>query len=124
MSDWWLTINTAGTIACWHLGDVDDDQREQLITRARALLDVPVDDLGVHLHQGRPHDKLIDRCTVRDRAELAGVDPAALTAYRGRVAVEVRRARRAAARAAFAELDPDTRAELIAEFGGGPPTRH
>lgn len=116
MSDWWLTINQAGTVACWHLGDVDDDQREQLITRARTALDVPVDDMGVHLHLGRPHDKFMARCSVRDRAELVAVDSAAITAYRGRVATEARRVRRAAARAALADLDPDARAEVIAEF--------
>lgn len=119
MSDWWMTIERSdGTIACWHLGDVDDDQRGELITRARAIVDLPVAD-GVHLHNGPPHDKLLARCTIRDRGELAAVDPAALSGYRARVAQETARANRDAARATLLRLTPDERAQVIAEL----PTR-
>ncbi len=120
MSDWWLTVDHGDRILCWHLGDVDDDQREDLITRARTVVDLPVDE-GVHLHNGEPHRNLLGRCVIRDRAELAAAAPATVAGYRARVDQETRRARRAAARELLLQLPADERAELIAELPTRPP---
>lgn len=115
MSDWWLTAAVGRATWCWQLGDVDDIQRADLITRARTIADVPVTD-GVSLHGGQPHGDLLARCVMRDRAELDRVDPTALAAYRARMDQAVSTARQAAARTALLQCTSDERALVISEI--------
>lgn len=119
--DWWLTALTRRGYDCWNLGDVDDTQREDLIMRARTLVDLPVAD-AVSLHYGQPHERLLARYTVRDRRELDGVDPAAVTAYRARVDEATSSARRDAARAALLSCTSEERALVIGEIPPPPRT--
>ncbi len=119
--DWWLTIESGRTLFCWQLGDVDDVQREDLITRARTLLDVPVAD-GVALHGGEPHEKLLARCTLRNRRELDEVDQTAVDAYRTRVSEEASVSRQAAARDALMRCTSEERAQVIGEIPPSPRT--
>lgn len=115
MSDWWLTAAVGRGTWCWQLGNVDDNQRADLITRARALADIPVGD-GVHLHGGQPHDQLLSRCVLRDRAELDRVDPTVLSNYRTRMDQAVSTVRRDAARAALLQCTSEERAQVIGEI--------
>lgn len=121
--DWWLIIHTPAGPHLWHVGEADNTRQEDLAMRARVSTGFPQGDSWIESDSwrvaftlGEPHPKLIARSTVHKLAELDAVDAAGLAAYRSAYAEAARADQLAAARAAVAELDPDTRAALLAEY--------
>lgn len=123
MSDWWMIMHTPAGCNLWPVGEADNQRQEDLAMRARTLIGFPQgdewitsDSWRIAFTPGEPHPKLVARSTVHKLADLDAVDAAALAAYRDAYADATRAEQVAAARAAIAELDPDTRAALLAEY--------
>lgn len=115
---WWLTIDTGWSRYAWDLGEAGDPQQlDDQVIRACVAAQVPSGRAdAASLHRGDPHPSLLATCTVRDRAELAAVDAAALSAYRAQRDQATRQARMDAAKAAMAGLTPEERDQVIREI--------
>lgn len=128
--DWWLIVQTPSGLHLWNLGRPADEQRDDLILRARTHIGFPAGDAllpgagnwDLALSPGEPHGTLLHRATVHDLADLARVPDADVQAYRCDCEQAARTASLDAARAAIAQLDSAQRdalrAELDAEQGG------
>lgn len=129
---YWLTIRTPGEVHCWYLGNPSDDEREQLVHRARLVVGFPADDawvadvsLGyaVQIEPGgtegdqRPFAVHKGRATVRDVAELAAVKPAAVDAYQAQRIAYHRTVEIDSAKAVLDRLAPDVKSEVLSAYG-------
>jgi hypothetical protein len=133
MNNWWLVIQAPSGRYAWSLGDPDPDSRDDLVVRAKALLDMPGGDewvskphLGWHcllapgeteLPQGKPHPAV--GAVVRDVAELRALPVAKVHAWRDADTTARAQARIDGARAMFNELSEDEKALLRAHLGPG-----
>lgn len=121
MNSWHLIVHTPDGCYHWPLGDPDPDTREDLATRARALIGFPPGDdwlqpgsgWRIALAPGEPHQQL--GATERDVAELADVAEAEVAAWRAADDRVREKVRLGDARRALAALKPEERAALISE---------
>lgn len=86
--DTWLSIHNGDQVFVWHLGQPTDEQRDRWIAAARVAAGfppghawIPKADLSIHLHDGRPHDDLMNLAQVGTVDDLDAVDTTAMDAY-------------------------------------------
>lgn len=128
MDDEWLIIHTPGGVYCWDLGAPADDEREDLVNRARVLASVPAQDVWpgdgtgyvIMLSYGEPHATLLARATVGTVGDLAAVDVAAVEAHQAGRDELARQERLAGATAALDALSADDRAVFLANASAPP----
>jgi len=137
MPDTWLIIHLHGDVHVCNLGEIDDDDRDDAIMAARALVDFPADDswaatpeltwqkvapgvpdrqvlaTAVMVSFGQPHDDLMNRARVWDREDLANVAPDVLAKYKARYAENVRKHQVESLAAQLSGVDPDVLAAAL-----------
>lgn len=125
--DEWLIIHTPTEVYCWDLGAPTDDEREDLVDRARVSCGLTPEDTGapdatgvvIMLTFGEPHETLMDRAVVGTAADLAKVNRAKVQAHKAGRAQAARQVQIDAAKTVLAALHPADLAGVIASTKSG-----